>query len=64
MTSARSSWGHAGERRADGRGGVRQVRVGQVAELGEVTGAGRIIGVDGNVAGLIQLPAIGLPRSA
>jgi hypothetical protein len=34
------AWGHAGERRADGRGGVRQVSAGQVAEPREVAGAG------------------------
>src|SRR5436190_4609140 len=38
------AWGHVGERRADGRSGVRQVRAGQVAEPGEVTGGGRISG--------------------
>jgi hypothetical protein len=34
------AWGHVGERRADGRGVVGQVRAGQVAEPGEACRAG------------------------
>jgi hypothetical protein len=37
-------WGHMNQRRADGRGGVRQVRAGQAAEPGEVARAGGVIG--------------------